>query len=178
MAIKFAKIRDVHDPTRGTGKSAGIDFYIPQFTDDYLKVFNNYNTNSQSMAMWNTANNAILVRPNGQVRIPLGFIVDFSGQEDSMLMFTDKSGVSWEQRLTVVGGIVDCDFQGEIMLQMANYSAYPVSLFPGMKIVQAIRVPIFYDKIEMVGKNEIHQVPTERGTGGFGSTNLKDLPNG
>ena len=170
MAIKLAKTRNVHDPTRGTGKSAGLDFYIPVFSDEYLKAFNNLNTNAQSMCMWNTANNSILVRPNGQVRIPLGFIVDFSGQEDSMLMFTDKSGVSWEQRMTVVGGIVDCDYQGEVILQMANYSAYPVSLYPGMKIVQAIRTPIFYDTVEMVNKDDIHKVPTERGTGGFGST--------
>jgi dUTP pyrophosphatase len=170
MAIKFAKFRDVRDPTRATGKSAGIDFYIPQFTDEYLKVFNGYNTNAQSMAMWNTVNNTIMVRPNGQVRIPLGIMVDFSEEQDSMLMFTDKSGVSWEQRMTIIGGIVDADYQGEIMLQMFNYTAYPVGLLPGMKIVQAIRVPIFYDSFEMVSKEDIHKVKTERGTGGFGSS--------
>ena len=29
--MKFAKIRNVKSPVRGTGKAAGIDFFVPNF---------------------------------------------------------------------------------------------------------------------------------------------------
>ena len=37
--MKFAKIRDVKSPCRGTKKSAGIDFFVPSYSEDFLKVF-------------------------------------------------------------------------------------------------------------------------------------------
>ena len=29
--MKFCKVRDVKSPVRGTGKAAGIDFFVPNF---------------------------------------------------------------------------------------------------------------------------------------------------
>lgn len=37
--MKFAKIRDVKSPCRGTSKSAGIDFFVPNYSEEFLKVF-------------------------------------------------------------------------------------------------------------------------------------------
>ena len=168
--LKFAKIRDVHDPVRGTGKSAGIDLYCPKFTEDFIKVFNARNTNAQSMAMYNMAHNNILVRPHGQVWIPSGLMVNFLDLEDSALIGFNKSGVSWDNRLDLLAAIVDADYQGEIFLSMVNYSDYPTTIIQGQKLTQVVRVPVFYDDIEMVSPDQLHPTVTERGAGAMGST--------
>jgi hypothetical protein len=86
MPIKFARIREVQMPVRGTKNSAGIDLFVPKFTPDFIKVFNSHNTNAQSMCLFNEANHTILVRPNGQVFIPSGLKVDFGDLGDSALI--------------------------------------------------------------------------------------------
>ena len=35
--IKFAKALDVKDPTRANAEDAGIDFYVPRFTSNFIK---------------------------------------------------------------------------------------------------------------------------------------------
>lgn len=168
--INFSKIRDVHDPVRGTGRSAGIDLYCPVFTPEFIKIFNTRNTNAQSMAMYNTVNNTILVRPHGQVFIPSGLMVNFHDFEDSALIAFNKSGVSWENRLTLLASVIDQDYQGELIITMVNYSDYPAVIQQGQKLTQVIRVPVFYDIVKMVDINNLYTQVTERGTGGFGST--------
>ena len=169
-AIKFAKIRDVHDPVRGTSKSAGIDLYCPTFTEDFIRVFNARNTNAQSMAMFNTVQNNILIRPHGQVWIPSGLTVNFLDLENSALIAFNKSGFSWDSRLSLLACVVDQDYQSELMLTMVNYSDYPTAIIQGQKLTQVVRVPVYYDTIEMVSQDQIHTTVTERGGGAMGST--------
>ncbi len=169
--IKFAKVREVREPSRGTNKSAGIDFYVPMFTDSYIQEFNRRNPNARSMCSYSSEKKIIVVKPHGQVQIPLGIITSFIDEEDSVLLFHDKSGISWEHRLTLLGGVVDQDYQGEIIASFVNYTDYNTSIVAGMKLIQAIRTPVYYDDIQMVDKDDIHLVATDRGTGGYGSTN-------
>ena len=51
--IKFTKTRDVKSPNRGTLESAGIDFYIPTATSDFIYDFASKNVNAHyKLSCW------------------------------------------------------------------------------------------------------------------------------
>jgi dUTPase len=169
--VKFALIRETKVPTRGTQKSAGIDIYVPKFTESFIKAFNARNLDAQSQALFDTAHSNINIRPHGRVFIPSGLLVNFQDLEDSALIAFNKSSTSWECRLTLLATTIDQDYSGEIFITMENFSDYPTILLQDQKLTQIIRIPTFYDKIEIVDKDSIFTVPTERGSGSMGSTN-------
>lgn len=161
--MKILKVRNVKTPTRGTDKSAGIDFYIPE---DFESVY---------------------MAPGIDVLIPSGIKVNIP--EGYMLMAAEKSGVTTSSYAceyagrepkpeafrgpTVLGAkIVDEDYQGEIHIHIINVGSFGVTIKPGMKIAQFILVPVSYDTIEEVTSEEelYNGVETQRGKGGFGST--------
>lgn len=160
--MRYSKVRDVKSPERGTAKSAGIDFFIP---NDFIET---------------------TLYPNDDLLIPSGIKAEIP--EGYMLMAADKSGIATSKGALINAGkqpkstslnaslivgakIVDEDYQGEIGLHIINVGGKPVILSPGMKIVQFILVPVFYDTLEEVPINELYAEVSERGNGGWGSTN-------
>lgn len=158
---KFAKVRDVKSPERGTDKSAGIDFFIP---NDFVRTS---------------------VNPGEDILIPSGIKVKLP--KFYMLMAAEKSGVVTSKQacikanrepkqgafssVVVLGAkIVDEDYQGEIHIHLVNVGRDSVMLYPGMKIAQFILVPTLYDNFEEVPEDELFKEVSERGEGGFGST--------
>lgn len=159
--MKYAKVRDVISPERGTEKSAGLDFFIPW---DFSKR---------------------LVAPGEDVLIPSGIKCELP--KGYMLMAADKSGVVTSKQaslaasktpkseafssVVIVGAkIVDEDYQGEIHIHLVNVGRNYITLKPGMKIAQFILVPVFYDDLEECLEDELFEEVSERGEGGFGST--------
>ena len=63
-------------------------------------------------------------------------------------------------------GLIDSDYQGEVMLSCWNRAASPFTILPGERIAQLIIVPVVKADFEIV--DEFHA--TERGSGGFGHT--------
>ena len=160
--MKIAKVRNVKTPVRGTEKSAGIDFFVP-------KDFGTYS-----------------LAPQTDVLIPSGIKADIP--EGFMLMAADKSGVVTSYQAAYIAGhtpkpgafssvvilgakIVDEDYQGEIHIHLINIGDSNVIIRPGMKIAQFILVPVSYENIEEVPESELFSHKTDRGEGGFGSTN-------
>lgn len=161
MILKFAKVRNVKTPTRGTDKAAGIDFYIPEDVDHILKV-----------------------PAHSDILIPSGIVVE--GLDHCMLMAADKSGVVTSGRAKRIAGmkdensfsgsliigakIIDEDYQGEIHIHLINTSGHEIVLFPGRKIAQFIVVPVFYPDLVETPIDELFEDDSERGDGGFGHT--------
>lgn len=148
--MKIAKVRDVKTPTRGTSKSAGLDFYIP-------KDFNNGQVYELS--------------PHKRVLIPSG--IKASIPEGFMLEVKNKSGICTSTGLVVGANIVDEDYQGEMHLHVINTSEETVNIIPDTKIVQMILVPVSYESVEEVPESELFTAVTDRGEGGFGHTGVK-----
>lgn len=146
--LPFAKVRDVKSPTRGTGLSAGLDFYIP---NDFKEV---------------------TLFPDEDILIASGIHVNMSGPiiSDYMLMAADKSGIATKKKLKVAAKIVDADYQGEIHLHVYNFGRDMITLKPGDKLVQFILVPVLYSQPEELSLEDLYKETTERGSGGFGST--------
>lgn len=162
--MKISLVRDVRKPERGTAKSAGIDFFIP---NDF-----------EATALW----------PGCDILIPSG--VKASIPENYMLMAADKSGVvsskdavhrcgrtpkaeAFESVVILGAKIVDEDYQGEIHIHLVNVGSNNILLKPGMKIAQFILVPVLYDSIEVVPESELFSAKSERGEGALGSTDSK-----
>lgn len=160
--MKIARVRNVKLPERGTGKSAGIDFFVPEDFGAYI------------------------LAPQTDVLIPSGIKADIP--EGFMLMAADKSGVVTSYQASYIAGrkpksgafssviilgakIVDEDYQGEIHIHLINIGDSNVIIKPGMKIAQFILVPVSYENIEEVPESELFSHKTDRGEGGFGSTN-------
>jgi dUTP pyrophosphatase len=141
--MKIKKVRNVKTPTRGTERSAGLDFYVP---DDFGQMI--------------LQHGASVCIPSGiQAEIPPGY----------MFLALEKSGCAI-RGVTVGAKVVDEDYQGEIHLHVYNHSVDPVFINGGEKILQMILVPVLIDEVTVVP--ELHVVKTDRGTGGFGSTGL------
>jgi dUTP pyrophosphatase len=140
--MKILKVKDVKTPVRGTEKSAGIDFFIPNdFKDQYINPGDN-----------------ILIPSGIKAEVPKGYA----------LIAFNKSGVAVKKGLSVGACVVDEDYQGEIHLNLQNPTNEYVEIFSGEKIVQFLLLPVLYDNIEVV--NKVHLTESERGSGAFGST--------
>lgn len=164
MELRFSKVREVKSPQRGTSKSAGIDFFIPEHT------------------FYNTSNK---LYPGEDILIPSGIKANIP--EGYMLMAAEKSGVATSIQAckaigrqpkamafsspTVLGAkIVDEDYQGEIHIHIINPGCKTIELYPGMKIAQFILVPVAYAELVEVPEAELFDSVSQRGEGGFGST--------
>lgn len=66
-------------------------------------------------------------------------------------------------------GLIDSDYQGELMVSVWNRSQTTFNLEPGERLAQYVLVPVIQAEFEQV--NEF--VATERGAGGFGHTGQK-----
>lgn len=159
--IRFAKVRDVKSPCRGTALSAGIDFFVPA---DF---------------------NSTVVLPGEDVLIPSGIKIELP--EHTMLIGVDKSGIASSKAVKekvrlkektellssaiIVGAkLIDADYPGEIHIHLINVGKCPITIEPGQKVAQFVLMPVFYDTPVEVKESDLIIPGTER-AGGFGSTN-------
>ena len=149
-SIKFSRTRDVNFPSRGTSRSAGIDFYVP----------NDYN------------NGAIkLVNPGENVLIPSG--IKANVPSGYALIAFNKSGICTKRGLYAGACVVDEDYQGEIHIHVTNVSNESTAIESGDKIMQFILIPVSYSIPFEIGIDDLYSDITDRGENGFGSTDSK-----
>lgn len=141
--MRISRIKDVKLPNRGTEKSAGLDFFVP----------NDFET--------------VILHPSDSTKIASGIKVEVP--KGYALIIFNKSGVALKG-LQVGACVIDEDYQGEINLHVYNYSHHPIRIEPGQKLVQMILIPVLYADIEEVYSDELFTEATSRGEGGFGST--------
>lgn len=63
-------------------------------------------------------------------------------------------------------GLIDSDYQGQVMVSTWNRSSEPFVVQPGERIAQLVVVPVVQVRLEVVESFE----ETARGAGGFGSS--------
>jgi len=149
--MKITKVKNVKTPTRGTSKSAGLDFYVPNGRQPYHK------------------STSLIVYPRQSVNIPSGIIADVP--PGFALIAFNKSGVALKKGLQVGACVVDEDYQGEIHLHVTNIGSTEVRIDAGEKLVQFLLIPVSYAGIEVVESKEmLFGHVSERAEGGFGST--------
>lgn len=159
--MRYAKIRDVESPKRGSALSAGIDFFVPR---DFQEA---------------------TVLPNEDILIPSGIIAEIP--QHCALIAVDKSGIATSafakskcgieeknkdlSSAIIIGAkLIDADYPGEMFIHLINVGKVPITIKPNQKIAQFMLIPIFYDTAIEVPRAELKISITER-EGGFGSTN-------
>lgn len=79
-----------------------------------------------------------------------------------------RSGLALKKGLTLVNspGTIDWDYRGEIQLPMINLGPAPVTILRGDRLAQLVVAKVERPELAVVET----LAPTDRGTGGFGST--------
>lgn len=163
--MKVTKIRSVKTPTRANKTDAGIDFFVPEFDEEFIDALKEKNTNNKYVMY----GNAIKVNPHEGVLIPSGVrVVVPSGHA---LVAFNKSGVAVKQQLVVGACVVDDGYVGEVHINVINTTNRVQDITSGMKLAQFVILPINSEDIELIGNEEYSAYEnTDRGAGGFGST--------
>lgn len=106
----------------------------------------------------------------GQTRlIPTGIEIHI-GDPSVMGVLCPRSGLGHKHGIVLgnLVGIIDSDYQGEIMVSAWNRNSEgpPFVIHPGDRIAQMMFVPVIRPSLTVVESFD----ETERGAGGFGST--------
>ena len=169
--IKFLKVRTVKSPNRANAHDAGIDFYIPEFTPEFIKDVVEKNPTIR----YDVENTCFWLDGQNRVMIPSGIHCQMA-TPNRALIAANKSGVATKHGLVFGAQVVDYEYQGEIHLSLINPGKYSVALTPGMKILQFVETPIYTSEIIVDEVNKVetfYSSKTTRGAGGFGSTDHK-----
>ena len=107
---------------------------------------------------------ACTVPVHGSVTIDTGVHVELPYGTAGMVK--SKSGLNIRASL-LTDGVVDCEYQGSIVVKLYNHGEIPHRFEAGDKIAQLVVVPIEYVEPVQV---ETFDTETDRGSDGFGST--------
>lgn len=170
----YARTRNVKQPERGTSRSAGIDFFMPEFTDNFLSDLIAKNPNYSQLRPGNysyyipTNEKKILLAPHERLMIPSG--IKIRGHANIAINAHNKSGIATKKGLGILACVVDEDYQGELHVSLVNTSNFIIEIAEHEKLIQWLEIKVDYSELEEVKENELFTEETERGTGGFGST--------
>jgi dUTPase len=174
--IKFLKTRDVKSPSRANEYDAGIDFYVPEFTPEFIEALVEKNPDIIIQPV------SIVLMPGQRALIPSGIHCQMASPHRALIA-ANKSGVATKYGLVFGAQVVDYEYQGEIHLSVINTNKQMydsgkgiIEITPGMKIIQFIETPIFNSNLEITENktvSEFYESETTRGSGGFGSTDHK-----
>ena len=83
-------------------------------------------------------------------------------------MILPRSGLGHKHGIVLgnLVGLIDSDYQGELMVSCWNRGQQPFTIEPGERIAQLVLVPVVQAQLEIVSEFDNSQ----RGAGGFGHT--------
>tara|TARA_B100000900_G_scaffold358445_1_gene329348 strand:+ start:204 stop:659 length:456 start_codon:yes stop_codon:yes gene_type:complete len=101
--------------------------------------------------------------------IPIGFAMHLE-DENLAALVVPRSGLGSKHGIVLgnLVGLIDSDYQGELMVPAWNRSESDFVINPGDRIAQMIIVPVLQAEFEIV--EEFNK--TKRGTKGFGSSGI------
>lgn len=112
-------------------------------------------------------NEEIKIKPGETALIPTGFAM-FLKNPDYAACILPRSGLGHKHGIVLgnLVGLIDSDYQGELMVSCWNRSSENFTVNPLDRIAQMIIVPVMQANLNIVKDFEA----TDRGSGGFGST--------
>lgn len=140
MELSFKKLHpDAKAPTYAHATDAGMDLYT---VEDFS------------------------LEPGARKSVPTGIALAVPAGHVGLIW--DKSGVSQKRGVKTLGGVIDADYRGEVLVGLHNLGNQPQSFSKGDKIAQMI-----IQKVEHFELQEVVELDeTLRGGGGFGSTGV------
>ncbi len=111
---------------------------------------------------------AVTLLPNAWQLIPTGMAIHLADPGYAALILP-RSGLGHKHGIVLgnLVGLIDSDYQGQLMVSAWNRSPTAFTIEPMERIAQLVVVPVVQAKFNVV--NEF-AAATERGAGGYGST--------
>lgn len=105
--------------------------------------------------------------PSATVLVPSGIAIHLA-EAGLAAMVLPRSGLGHKHGIVLgnLVGLIDSDYQGQIMVSLWNRSNMAFTLQPMERIAQLVIVPVMQVALNVVDAFE----ESERGAGGFGST--------
>jgi len=110
---------------------------------------------------------ALVIEPGQTVLVPTGLAIHI-GDPGYAAMILPRSGLGHKSGIVLgnLVGLIDADYQGQLMVSTWNRSGVAFTLQPMDRLAQLIVVPVM-----QVGFNVVEDfASSDRGAGGFGST--------
>jgi dUTP pyrophosphatase len=113
---------------------------------------------------------AIVIEAGATVLIPTGLAIHVA-DPGYCAMILPRSGMGHKNGIVLgnLVGLIDSDYQGQLMVSTWNRGQQPFTLQPMERLAQLIIVPVLQVGFEVVDEFDDRQ-HSERGAGGFGST--------
>ncbi|EJP73398.1 MAG: dUTP diphosphatase [Gammaproteobacteria bacterium] len=112
----------------------------------------------------------IVVKQGSTVMIPLGFAMHIEDKNIAAIIIP-RSGLGSKNGIVLgnLVGLIDSDYQGELMVPLWNRSNKDFDIKPGDRIAQMVFIPLVLAEFEIVNSFE----QSERGIKGFGSSGVE-----
>jgi len=109
----------------------------------------------------------LTIAPGATVLVPTGMAIHI-GDPGLAAVILPRSGLGHKHGIVLgnLVGLIDSDYQGQLMVSCWNRGSEPFALEPGARLAQMVFVPVVQVGFEVVA--EFHA--SERGEGGFGHT--------
>ena len=112
----------------------------------------------------------IEVKQGSTMMIPLGFAMHIEDKNIAAIIIP-RSGLGSKNGIVLgnLVGLIDSDYQGELMVPLWNRSNKDFDIKPGDRIAQMVFIPLVLAEFEIVNSFE----QSERGIKGFGSSGVE-----
>ena len=133
----------------------GVDFPLPQYAT----------SGSAGLDLRACLDAPLELAPGQAELIPTGLAI-YLADPGLAAVVLPRSGLGHRHGIVLgnLVGLIDSDYQGELMVSCWNRSQDPFTLKPGERIAQLVVVPVVQVDLEVVKDFEA----TARGSGGFG----------
>ncbi len=113
-----------------------------------------------------SAESAFVLQPSGRRLVQTGLALAIPAGYEAQVR--PRSGLALRQGVTLANSpaTIDSDYRGELMVALINLGTEPVTVTRGMRIAQLVFQRVADVRLEPVAVLP----PSERGSGGFGST--------
>jgi dUTP pyrophosphatase len=109
----------------------------------------------------------LLLEPGQAHLVPTGIAIHLDDPGLAAVLLP-RSGLGHKHGVVLgnLVGLIDSDYQGQVMVSAWNRGAHPYTIQPGERIAQMVIVPVVQVALEVVESFE----DSARGAGGFGSS--------
>lgn len=154
---KSEKINKINVQIKIIDKNLGDDIPLPKFNTE----------GSAALDLRTNIGESKTIEPNETYLFSTGFSI-YIGNPDYAAFILPRSGLGHKNGIVLGNliGLIDSDYQGEIMISLWNRSNNSFTINRGDRIAQMMFVEVASPIFKIVDKFE----ETERGTKGFGSS--------
>lgn len=141
--IKFAKLNNNATIPTGRSEDLGFDFYNVE------------------------RNTTIELPPHSVVKCHTGIAM---AMDESYGMILKERSSLGSKGIALRAGVIDSGYRGEVIICLQNVSDKPIELDTNKAIAQGVLIPNPIKVVEEYTIDELMEIDSARGKGGFGST--------